>query len=289
MAPTGAPSQHKQVVEQGVALNLREWEGPGDVTALLIHGTAEAGFVWDDFAPQLAQYCKVMTVDLRGHGESDHDPTGSYDIDKFGRDISMLVKDRGLNDLVLVGHSLGGDVAVKVAPRLGGRLRGLVIVDSGPGGDDETAKYLQDQLRESHRAYAGVEEYAQWLKDRRFLAQPAVLDRLAAASLALGADGLYRPRYDVEVLNLITSDNDDSWWLPHVSSVLAPVLVVRGMASASLSKQKAEQVRAAARAGQLVTVPAAGHAVMNDNIDGFAQAVLPFIHRIVSTKSASAG
>jgi pimeloyl-ACP methyl ester carboxylesterase len=275
------------MVEPGVALNLRDWEGPDGVTALLIHGSAEGGFVWDDFAPELAKHCKVVAVDLRGHGGSDHDPDSHYTLDKHVRDISRLL-DELQDELILVGHSLGGDVATKIAPELGRRLRALVLVDSGPDSNHETATYLQDQLRESHRLYERVEEYTQWLRDRRFLTTPAVLERLAAASLILGSDG-YRLRYDVAVIDMITAEDDDSWWLPNLRQTSAPVLVVRGMASASLSRRTAERMRAATPKGELAIVPAAGHAVMNDNIEGFAGAVIPFIARTCSPIAARAG
>jgi pimeloyl-ACP methyl ester carboxylesterase len=281
LTTTAKISFHRlHTVGPGVAVNLRDWGGPDPVTALLIHGVAEGGFVWDDFAPKLAEYCRVIAVDLRGHGLSDHDPYSHYTLDKHAQDVSRLLDELQIENLVLVGHSLGADVATKIAPELENSLRALVIVDSGPGSDDRIAEYLQDQLREGHRPYGQVEEYAQWLKDRRFLAEPAVLDRLAAASVVLGDDDHYRLRYDVGVIEMISAHNEDSWWFPCLHRIVAPLLVVRGMASASLSNHTAEWMCAAAPSGELAIVAAAGHAVMNDNLEGFAQAVVPFIARV---------
>jgi pimeloyl-ACP methyl ester carboxylesterase len=286
IAAMRAPSVRRYQVDEGVALSVRDWGGTDRMTALLIHGVAEGGFVWDDFASALAEQCRILVVDLRGHGGSDHDPDGDYTVDKFGRDVLTLIEALDVKDLVLVGHSLGADVAVKIAPKLGGRLRGLVVVDSGPDGDNEIASYLQEQLRESHRPYDAPEDYTAWLKDRRYLTPPAVLERLAAASLIRGSDGRFRLRHDVAVLDLITSDEDLSWWLPNLGRAEAPVLVVRGMASASLSRREAERICAAATRGELATVSAAGHAVMNDNREGFAQAVIPFIARACAATMA---
>lgn len=284
---TEITSSRRYAVASDVTLNLVDWGGRNGPTALLIHGSAEGSFVWNDFAPKLAAHCKVLTVDLRGHGESDHDPERDYTLEKHVQDITQLLGELESEDLILVGHSLGGDVAAMIAPHLGKRLRALVIVDSGPDGDDETAQHLQNELREGHRVYRRVEEYTEWLKSRRCLTPPAVLERLAAASLIATLDG-YRPRYDVSVVDMINSEEDESWWFPSLSQVIAPLLIVRGMASAGLSKRTAEAMRSAAPKGEFVTVPSAGHAVMNDNVEGFAQAVIPFIARVCSSGAIGA-
>lgn len=284
---TKITSTRRYAVASDVTLSLVDWGGRDGPTALLIHGSAEGSFVWTDFAPKLAAHCKVLAVDLRGHGESDHDPDSHYTLEKHVRDITQLLDELQSDDLILVGHSLGGDIAAMIAPHLGQRLRALVIVDTGPDGNDETAQYLQNDLREGHRLYSRVEEYTEWLKSRRYLTPPAVLERLAAASLVATLDG-YRPRYDVGVVDMINSDEDESWWFPSLAQVMAPLLIVRGMASAGLSKRTAEAMRAAAPKGEFVTVPSAGHAVMNDNVEGFAQAVIPFIARVCSSGATRA-
>lgn len=281
-ATTEITLRRQYAVASDVTLSLVDWGGREGSTAILIHGSADGSFVWNDFAPKLAAHCKVLTIDLRGHGESDHDPSSHYTLEKHVQDVTQLLEELHSEDVILVGHSLGGDIAAKLAPQLGQRLRALVIVDSGPDGNDETARYLQNELREGHRLYGRVEEYTEWLRNRRYLTPPAVLERLAAASLIATLDG-YRPRYDVGVLDMITSGEDQSWWFLTLEQVIAPLLIVRGMASAGLSKRTAEAMRAAALKGELVTVPSAGHAVMNDNIEGFAQAVIPFIARVCSS------
>lgn len=282
-APVGAIySKSRYLVEPKVALNVRKWEGQNAITALLIHGIADASFVWSDFALRITKYCTVFGVDLRGHGESDHDPSGQYNFDQQVEDISIILDRLSITRLVLIGHSMGADIAAKIAPKLGARLCALVLVDSGPGNDGETGIYLREQLRQGHKAYHRPEDYALWLRDRCPLARSTALERLARESLISSTDGRYGLRYDVAALNMITAQNDDSWWFPSLRSTSAPVLVVRGEASATFSRRTAEQLRAAAPRGELAIIPAAGHAVMNDNIEGFAQAVIPFIARVCS-------
>jgi pimeloyl-ACP methyl ester carboxylesterase len=68
---------------------------------------------------------RVVTVDLAGHGESG---TGraEWTMPAFGEDVVAVVEELGLEDVVLVGHSMGGDVIVEAALRLQGRVAALV-------------------------------------------------------------------------------------------------------------------------------------------------------------------
>src|SRR4029450_6001862 len=92
----------------------------------------------------------VVTIDLAGHGES---ATGrqSWTMPAFGEDVAPVVVARALPQLVLVGHSMGGDVIVEAACRLRPRIRGLVWVDvyrrldesgSDTGSAEETAAFM---------------------------------------------------------------------------------------------------------------------------------------------------
>jgi pimeloyl-ACP methyl ester carboxylesterase len=79
--------------------------------------------------PVFADRYRVVAVDLAGHGESG---TGreSWTMPAFGGDVAAVVERLGLDDVVLVGHSMGGDVIVEAARRLGPIVTGLVWVDA---------------------------------------------------------------------------------------------------------------------------------------------------------------
>ena len=85
---------------------------------LLIHGLDEPGVIWDDFAPVVAPYYRTIAMDLRGHGDSAHDPERRYDYQSHVRDLEAITAALEIDRLVLVGHSLGG-AAVLRATALG--------------------------------------------------------------------------------------------------------------------------------------------------------------------------
>jgi pimeloyl-ACP methyl ester carboxylesterase len=98
---------------------------------LLVHGLGSCGADWSLQVPALAERYTVITVDLRGHGESDK-PPGPYTMPMLAADVAGLLEALGLGPAHVVGLSLGGMLAFQLvvdAPRL---VRTLAIINSGP-------------------------------------------------------------------------------------------------------------------------------------------------------------
>jgi pimeloyl-ACP methyl ester carboxylesterase len=104
--------------------------GAGSPPLVLVHGwSCDRGY-WDAQVEPLSRRFEVVTVDLAGHGESGIGRREEWTIAAFGADVAAVVEHLGLDDVVLVGHSMGGDVVVEAARRLPGRVRGLVWADT---------------------------------------------------------------------------------------------------------------------------------------------------------------
>jgi len=115
--------------EDGLSIAYREYgSGP---TLLLLHGWSCRQDFWEGQIEALAAGHHVVTLDLPGHGAS---PAGRADrawsMEAFGGDVVAVADAVGAHDLVLVGHSMGGAVAVEAALRLGSRCRLLLGVDT---------------------------------------------------------------------------------------------------------------------------------------------------------------
>src|SRR5262245_48523937 len=114
----------------GVSLRYdRAGSGPA---VLLIHGWLCNRSFWDPQVQALRDRFSVITVDLRGHGESSRPRTG-YGIPQLAGDLEHLVRAIGATRIALVGWSLGGVVAMELAQRLGERASALALVGSTPG------------------------------------------------------------------------------------------------------------------------------------------------------------
>lgn len=104
-------------------------EGKGEPAIVFIHGWTCDQTHWRFQVPEFRKSFRVITIDLPGHGASGADRK-SWSIDGLGADVAAVVRGLKLKQVVLVGHSMGGPVALAAAPRLRGILRGIVPVDS---------------------------------------------------------------------------------------------------------------------------------------------------------------
>jgi len=108
--PGGAPALHVEIAG-------RE-PGPGVDTFLLIHGYGASTFSWRHWAPRLAALGHVVMVDMKGFGLSPKPNDGRYAPGDQAALVLSLIAERGLDNVTLVGHSLGGGVALLVALQL---------------------------------------------------------------------------------------------------------------------------------------------------------------------------
>ena len=102
----------KQVKGDGVQINLAVWEGKGK-PILCVHGITANCRCWEVLASALVPQYNLMAMDLRGRGRSDKPDTG-YSLDHHIRDIDCLLDDLDINQVVIMGHSLGAFIGGSV-------------------------------------------------------------------------------------------------------------------------------------------------------------------------------
>ncbi len=100
---------------------------------LLVHGWMCSSRFWQKNIPELAHEFRVVTIDLRGHGNSSKGLTG-HSVAQYGRDVRQLIEHLRLQDAVLVGWSLGGPVVLSYCQQYAedSRLKALGLVDATP-------------------------------------------------------------------------------------------------------------------------------------------------------------
>jgi pimeloyl-ACP methyl ester carboxylesterase len=127
-------------------------EGPALV---LVHGITENHHAWDPILPALDRHWHVVSVDLRGHGESDrHEPYGPT---VLAADVHAVVEELGLDAPLMVGHSLGG-IVVSAYGGARSPSRGIVNVDQpvALGGFKEALEPLAPMLQGSPEEFAAA-------------------------------------------------------------------------------------------------------------------------------------
>ncbi|HXC79842.1 MAG TPA: alpha/beta hydrolase [Candidatus Acidoferrum sp.] len=105
-----------------------EVHGQGSPALVFVHGWSCDRKYWRNQLGHFDDRHRVVAIDLAGHGKSGRGRK-AYTIPAFGDDVVAVVEKLGIDDIVLIGHSMGGDVIVEAALDLRERVRGLVWVD----------------------------------------------------------------------------------------------------------------------------------------------------------------
>ena len=125
---------NKPAVEVGTAVSADgvqiryELRGRGEPTLIFIHGWCCDRSYWREQLPYFAKKHRVVAIDLAGHGESGL-TRKAWTMDAFANDVAAVAAKLSVKQVVLIGHSMGGSVIVKAAPRIPGQVLGLVTVD----------------------------------------------------------------------------------------------------------------------------------------------------------------
>ena len=118
------------LVQHGRELAYREITGTG-IPIMLIHGIGSSSITWGDIPDRLAATgAHVIVVDLPGHGQSSKQP-GDYSLGALASALRDLIDHLGIARVHLVGHSLGGGVALQFSYQFPERVRSIVLVASG--------------------------------------------------------------------------------------------------------------------------------------------------------------
>ena len=117
-----------RIHRDGVELAYEE-AGGGDPPLLLVHGWATDRRVMRPLYDDMRRSHRVIAVDLRGFGESDA-PQQTYTIEGYAGDLAFLIARLGLPPPIVIGHSMGGIVALDLAARYANRISGAILLEA---------------------------------------------------------------------------------------------------------------------------------------------------------------
>lgn len=125
-APAGKPGTVR--ASDGVSIAYDD-RGKGDTTLVFIHCWACDRTFWREQLDVFSDRYRVVSLDLAGHGSSGKDRK-AWSIPSLGRDVQTVADRLKLKRLILIGHSMGGYVALEAARLMPGRVQGIVAVDT---------------------------------------------------------------------------------------------------------------------------------------------------------------
>jgi pimeloyl-ACP methyl ester carboxylesterase len=128
-AALAAPVQCCTVSISGTPIAYRAWGAHGASGIVLVHGGGAHSRWWDHIAPLLATGRRVLALDLSGHGDSGR--RDNYTLDLWADEVVAVARDGGITvPPIVIGHSMGGFVALRTAGVYGSELAGIVVIDS---------------------------------------------------------------------------------------------------------------------------------------------------------------
>jgi pimeloyl-ACP methyl ester carboxylesterase len=271
----------------GVRLVADAYGEPERPPVLLLHGGGQTRHSWGGTASALAAAgFYAVSADLRGHGESDWDPTGDYGMAVMRADVEAWC--RMLDTPAVVGASMGGIAgmwteATRVEEGLPPAGRALVLVDIAHRSEAAGIQRIVSFMTGRPEGFESLEEVAdavaEYLPHRP---RPTNLDGLAR-NLRLGSDGRYRwhwdPAFMSEDRRPRTSTNVDIF-VEHARRLTLPVLLVRGRMSDVVSEETAQEFLQLVPHAQYVDVRDAHHMVAGDRNDAFTAPVVEFLRSL---------
>ena len=272
------------VKTRGLRFHYLDW-GNGHLPHLVfLHGFAQQAHSWDFAALSVRDLFHVVSLDLRGHGDSDWSPDGEYRQVDYLTDLDAILEVIGLKQVVLSGLSLGGRLSFLYASEHPEVVQGLIVVDAAPAMQTPGARRIR-QFVEGVDEWDSFEEMvrhvARYTRRRRPLEQ--IRGSLRHSSHRRD-DGKWTWKYDPRLRRPRPTrqpSNEGDLWQP-LNAVRCPTLFVRGAQSEVVSQETAERAAKAVPGARLEVVDAAGHLVPGDNPVGFANAVRPFLEELAA-------
>ena len=126
-----------------------EKTGNGEQALVFVHCWSCDKSYWQNQLEYFGDKYTIIAIDLAGHGESGLDRK-EWSIENYGKDIKAVVEKENLNNVILVGHSMGGDVALSAAEQLGDKVKGLITIDTF---QDIEQKFNQRQFDEFYSQF----------------------------------------------------------------------------------------------------------------------------------------
>ena len=276
-APVPAPYSDCFVDFGGRRLHYQDFGTAGQPVMVCLHGGAANAHWFDYVAAGFAAGHHVLAPDQRGHGDSDWTNPPAYSYQDYAADLDRLAAKLDLRDFVLVGHSMGGMVAMVYAATYPGRMGKLVVVDTSVNLSDERISAMREVGNRGGASYATREEIVgrYRLRPGNSLAGPEVVRHIAEHSVRQFPDGGWRYKFDRNVYAVREKIDGLPFW----ERIKVPALLVKAQRSPRISPQVYAEVKAICPQVELAEVPDSDHHVTLDNPAGFTQPVKAFLER----------
>ena len=240
---------------------------------VIMHGLLGSADNWRSMSRRLSAHYQVFALDLRNHGRSPHSNVLDYDV--MVADAREFVERQELRRIILLGHSMGGKVAMQFAVQYSEQVDRLIVVDIAPKAYEPSQRYLLKAMLSldlsRYKSFADVD---------------------AALAPEISSESLRQ----FLIKNLARDENGRLRWKMHLEAIdrnydkllhglgaersfNKPTLFIRGGRSNYIEDNDASLIRQMFPQAEIVTLPGAGHWLHVDASEEFFQTVVNFLNR----------
>ena len=284
----GGPTSHIYF-SQRLRLHYVDWGNDRAPPVLLVHGGRDHCRNWDWVARELKASHHVVAPDLRGHGDSQWLIGAAYAIIDYVYDIAQLVRQTGMENMVVIGHSLGGAVALAYAGLYPRKVRKLVAIE-GLGawlnaGDDATPSHerllawidnLQQLSGRIPKRYPTLEDALHRMREANPHLTAEQARHLTIHGSNQNEDGTHSWKFDNYMRAWSPVGLSARQTLGLYRRITCPTLLVHGTESWA-SDARADGRLAVFQNARSVTVENAGHWVHHDQLAQFVEILGDFL------------
>lgn len=294
LAPSSAssgPSSHIYF-SQRLRLHYVDWGNPDGPPMLLIHGGRDHCRNWDWVAEHFAKDYHIIAPDLRGHGDSQWEASGNYTQISYVYDIAQLLQQKNMHDVTVIGHSLGGAIALMYTALFPERVKKLVAIEGMGPSPSLAAKQAEISINERVRSWVDDMRKLSGRLPRRYDTLDDAFKRMRdenphlseeqARHLTLhGAnqneDGTYSWKFDnyVRVFSMSGLPNEEVKKM--YGEISCPTLLMRGEESWASDPVADGRTQCFNCPIEYQSFANAGHWVHHDQLDGFVDRVSEFL------------
>jgi pimeloyl-ACP methyl ester carboxylesterase len=247
-------------VDGGRNVSALVW-GDGPAEIVLLHGGGQNAHTWDTVALALGR--PVVAIDLPGHGHSDWREDHDYSPVANAVDVAVAVQELAPRASLVVGMSLGGLTAIRLAAEHPSLVRRLAVVDVTPGADETKAEPIIAFLSGPER-FESFDEVLERTVQFNPTRSESSLRRGILHNAREEPDGSWTWRYDpVRAWKTEGGVTFTSLW-DDIGRISVPMLLVRGALSGVVSDDDVDELRRRRPDAEVVVVEGAGHSVQGD-------------------------
>jgi pimeloyl-ACP methyl ester carboxylesterase len=276
---------------QRLRLHYVDWGNADAPPLILLHGGQDHCRNWDWVAQRLRHDWHIIAPDLRGHGDSQWSATGSYTMAGYIYDLAQLIDLQRLAPVTIVGHSLGGNIALRYAGIYPEKVKALVSIEGlgpSPKALAERAKQtIVDRMRKwidlQHdlsgrlpRRYASIEDAFCRMQETNKHLSPEQARHLTQHGVNQNEDGTFSWKFDNYVRVWAPYDMQVEELQQLWSRITCPTLLVYGKESWASNPQGGGRAQYFQNA-RVVNVEGAGHWVHHDRLDVFIETLREFL------------